>query len=372
MKYSVCLLADNEKQWLLDLNDKQLSKVIRAHDYGEEELSLPGLKFIRFSGFQQINIYENSKGWGREQVSQFLEQDAPNSGLGINFPKKESLLKIGNEVTDQFLDEGFGYKKGSCSEKSENEMLYNVYLHAGHFNKQIELAMSRAQVLKVSETIGQGRHHVMAAGRKFELKDFRVFKVYDVSKCDNQEDAGLLKDEIQKQAIAFSKGKITQGLLKDLGMDVTHLFPTDSTINIGISLINDHYVDPSRIQELRDLNASSKWDLKTLVTMSLEINITYQNEAWSATGMLLRTILDHVPLVFGFTSFKQVANNYNGTSSFKKIMKHLQGGFRNIADGLLHNPISKHGASPNKVQVDFRSELDVLFQEVINIIKAEN
>ena len=67
--------------------------------------------------------------------------------------------------------------------------------------------------------------------------------------------------------------------------------------------------------------------------------------------MLIRTVLDHVPPIFGKKNFDEVANNYGG-KSFKGAMQHLQNAARNVADGHLHQQIRKSETLPTAQQVN--------------------
>jgi hypothetical protein len=85
--------------------------------------------------------------------------------------------------------------------------------------------------------------------------------------------------------------------------------------------------------------------------------------------MLTRGLLDHVPPIFGRTSFVEVANNYNGGGkSFKDAMQHLENAARNVADAHLHLPIRKSETLPVAQQVNFASQLDMLLSEIIRTI----
>ena len=89
--------------------------------------------------------------------------------------------------------------------------------------------------------------------------------------------------------------------------------------------------------------------------------------------MVLRTIINHVPPVFGFKKFEEVANNYGDPKSgksFKASMQRLQGALRNIADVHLHSAIREHEDLPTAVQVEFSAELDVLLGEVIRVARS--
>jgi hypothetical protein len=95
------------------------------------------------------------------------------------------------------------------------------------------------------------------------------------------------------------------------------------------------------IQELRKLS-SPDFDFQKLIRLCEELNSAYDNRNYYATAMLTRGVLDHVPPLFGATTFTQVAHNYAGGSrSFKETMLHLQNAFRKVSDDHLHGPIRK-------------------------------
>jgi hypothetical protein len=85
--------------------------------------------------------------------------------------------------------------------------------------------------------------------------------------------------------------------------------------------------------------------------------------------MLTRAIIDHVPPVFGYSTFLEVANNCKGTSSFKKSMQHLENSSRNIANQHLHGQIRKSETVPTLAQVNFANDLDVLLAEIVRVLK---
>ncbi len=84
--------------------------------------------------------------------------------------------------------------------------------------------------------------------------------------------------------------------------------------------------------------------------------------------MLTRGLLDHVPPIFGKTTFSEVANNYGGGGkSFRETMHHLENAARKIADAHLHTPIRESETLPVAQQVNFSPQLDVLLSEIIRI-----
>jgi hypothetical protein len=124
------------------------------------------------------------------------------------------------------------------------------------------------------------------------------------------------------------------------------------------------FVSEDRIAELRVLKPAA-FDLRKLVRLCEELNVTYSEGALLATAMLTRSLLDHVPPLFGVTSFSQVASNYAGTRSFKEAMERLEKSARKIADAHLHLPVRAKETLPVPQQVNFAAEIDVLLAEIV-------
>jgi hypothetical protein len=132
----------------------------------------------------------------------------------------------------------------------------------------------------------------------------------------------------------------------------------------ALALISD-----VRLDELRSLT-SVQFDFKKLIRLCEEINTTYGEGACFATAMLTRGVLDHVPPVFGFKTFSEVANNYSsGGKSFKDTMQHLENASRKVADAHLHMTIRKSETLPTAQQVNCGQQLDVLLSEIVRITK---
>ena len=128
------------------------------------------------------------------------------------------------------------------------------------------------------------------------------------------------------------------------------------------------YVNTGRIEELRALS-HQQFDLARLIRLCEELNVCFKHECYFAVAMLTRAVLDHVPPIFGFTSFSQIANNYAGAKSFKELMQHLENSSRKIADAHLHGHIRNKEILPNKTQVNFSNDVDVLLAEIVRFLK---
>jgi hypothetical protein len=135
-------------------------------------------------------------------------------------------------------------------------------------------------------------------------------------------------------------------------------------IDNGIAL----YVDGERIKELNSI-PKGDFDLIRLIWMLDELNVCSRADCHMATIMLVRAVLDHVPPIFGCKVFAEVANNYKGQGSFRTSMEHLENSSRKIADQHLHCHVRKKEVLPNKTQVNFKNDLDVLLAEIVRILK---
>lgn len=125
----------------------------------------------------------------------------------------------------------------------------------------------------------------------------------------------------------------------------------------------------SRLDELRALT-SSEFDFRKLIRLCEELNINSREDCHFGTAMLTRALLDHVPPVFGKTSFSEVANNYGGRS-FKETMQPLDGVARKVADWHLHGQLRKSETLPTAQQVRFAASLDMLLSEVVRITQEK-
>lgn len=132
---------------------------------------------------------------------------------------------------------------------------------------------------------------------------------------------------------------------------------------------NFYFVNPQRITELQKIKRR-KIDLSELIQLCKELNNASSNNSFYSTTMLVRSIIDHVPPIFGCTNFSEVANNYSkGGRSFKKSMLNLNNSLRNIADNNIHSQAREKEVLPTLTQIDFTPELDLLLSEIIRILK---
>lgn len=150
-------------------------------------------------------------------------------------------------------------------------------------------------------------------------------------------------------------------------LKLSSLLPRDTTIDkyISIKTGNRNYIDKDRFRNLTAIK-SNLFDFTKLIKLCEELNLAFLNKSYLSVAMLTRAILDHVPPVFGFKDFSQVANNY-GSKSFKDSMLNLNNSSKKISDSHLHMQIRKRESLPNLTQVDFSNDLDLLLSEITRI-----
>ena len=79
-------------------------------------------------------------------------------------------------------------------------------------------------------------------------------------------------------------------------------------------------------------------------------------------------MLNHVPPIFGRSTFDQVAANAG--KSLRDNFSNLQSGLRKLADLYTHQPIRSKEGYPTKNQVEpFKAQFELLLQEVMNHLK---
>lgn len=137
-----------------------------------------------------------------------------------------------------------------------------------------------------------------------------------------------------------------------------------------ISVGEFQYINRERIDELKKIG-QTQFDLSKLIRLCEEINLCYSNRCYFSVIMLVRAMLDHIPPIFQYSKFSEVANNYGkGGKSFKESMERLENSSRNIADGHLHNQIRIKENLPNETQVNYSNDIDLLLSEIIRMLSS--
>jgi len=198
-----------------------------------------------------------------------------------------------------------------------------------------------------------------------EIKDYIFANMY-LSRKD-------LEKEIQKRAKRRNSYSSRQGagtiikiLEKAKYISIQRKAGGKITILANKTQNQEFFINPERISTLRNIS-QNKYDLSKLIELSEEINHNYSHHYYYAAAILARMILDHIPPIFGMDTFNKVTNHYGGRS-FRESMQRLENLIK-IADKYAHEQIKKYIDPPNPTQIDFKANLDVLFGEIIILLK---
>lgn len=144
----------------------------------------------------------------------------------------------------------------------------------------------------------------------------------------------------------------------DIEADLDNLpAPSDSTPQYGL-------LPSSLIERLNQVH-SNTFDVTKLKGYCKEINSTFYHGNFVACLLLMRTVLNHVPPIFGHDTFSQVLSQCG--RSVRDNFEHLDNGLRKLADLYAHQPIRSKEQYPTRGQVEpFRPQFELLIQEVLN------
>jgi hypothetical protein len=129
--------------------------------------------------------------------------------------------------------------------------------------------------------------------------------------------------------------------------------------------INRWIIDSSLIERLEGIK-SKQFDLASLVRMCKEINSSYAHGNILATALVMRTVLNHIPPIFGYDTFGQVLAN--APKSLKENFGHLEEGLRKVVDFHAHRKIAPIESYPSAAQVEpFKPQLELLLHQIVEI-----
>lgn len=247
-------------------------------------------------------------------------------------------------------------------------MNYNLFIRTkeGSFNI---LDANEDELNKIIDVYKYGKKSLFIKGQKYwfeNLFEIQIFS-FDHPKLKNEKElieACKARDFFERGF--FGDEWLTSETLEKVGNRITDDFGYLKDTQILTESIGE-YVDPERIDELSKIN-DANFDFTKLISYLKELNVAYSHGLYLSIPLLVRAVIDHIPPVFGKANFSDVCGSY-GSQSFKENMKNLNNSSRKIADSFLHSQIRKQENLPNKTQINFKNDLDVLLQEIVRIRK---
>jgi hypothetical protein len=245
-------------------------------------------------------------------------------------------------------------------------MNYNVFFK-GNFPTTSLFDISEEKLNLLISAYKQGLSTITLVGKEYgfnEITEFRIFM------NESDLDSNKIKEYCTLNSL-YSKGFggvfIIPERMKKFGNEVTE--EKIGNLSYGceksnqINLKESFFVNIDRLRDLK-LTKYQDYDLSKLIRLCEELNSNWKNSNYYSVGLLIRTVINHIPPIFGFQTFEQVVGGY-GSHSFKKNMVFLSQSLRTIADNFTHSVTRKKDPLPNETQVDFRHSFDMLISEII-------
>jgi hypothetical protein len=179
---------------------------------------------------------------------------------------------------------------------------------------------------------------------------------------------GLLPSEVSEQLDAVPSDLETiydvyeskahlDAVCVDIEAELEHPTPA------GSAATRTSLVAPQLIEELIKVKVGP-FDVTKLTGYCKEINSSFYHGNTVACLLLMRTVLNHVPPIFGYRTFAEVTANSG--KSLKENLEYLESGLRKLADLYAHQPIRSSEQYPTKGQVEpFRAHFELLLHEVL-------
>lgn len=251
-------------------------------------------------------------------------------------------------------------------------MKYNLFIET-YLNTYNLLDIDDKELNKIIESYNLGKENFFLKGKKRSIRSLKEIQIYtfehDVLKNEEDIFQACRKEDLYGSDLLMNYF-VPKSFLNNCGERVTDSFIFEDFGHGKISdgnIPKDLFVDEERIKQLERIE-NTHWDLLKLNKFLEELNIAYTSKCFLTVPLIIRAIIDHVPPIFKKNNFNEVSGSY-GSRSFRDSMTHLNKSSRKIADSLLHSHIREKEILPNKTQINFRQDLDVLLQEIVRLHK---
>jgi hypothetical protein len=131
--------------------------------------------------------------------------------------------------------------------------------------------------------------------------------------------------------------------LRESALPSLPMFQVETANEVPLERSSLAYVDDATVNDVVQTAVAGGLSADKLTALLLELNDNYSRGNAYACHSLLRAILDHVPPLFGYQSFGEVANSFPWGRTDKQYMRRLVD-FRLQAHDALHRQISAQNA----------------------------
>ena len=174
-----------------------------------------------------------------------------------------------------------------------------------------------------------------------------------------------LEVEINNIYSVYEANAEVAALLYDIEDALKHYDSSSIPVPTSSNII--HWTVVERLQDVH----SGRFDIAFLVRLCEEINSCFAHGNIVATALMMRTVLNYVPPVFGHNNFKEVAAH--SKRSHRDNFVHLENGLRKIADSLGHGTIANSSVYPSTSQVaPYKPQFEMLLNQVCDILTRDD
>lgn len=246
---------------------------------------------------------------------------------------------------------------------SPEEFVRNTLFDGNITDRKVkDFILKYANIERLKNEMGDGRF--MSLNIASEL----FLPASTVSRCYHElVDDGFIEPLSKASLNGFSPfSKITAKGRKDIVVANEHPATQAVLTPIAPATQND-FISTELIEKLRSQNHNPLFTLK-LVALLEELNSCYVSSRPYSCHALVRSVLDHIPPIFGATDFNSVADNYSWGRTDKAHMKSLKE-FRVSADDALHKQIRKNDVLLELQGLPNHRTLNVLLNEALDLLE---
>ncbi|MEV4429809.1 hypothetical protein ACN9M0_32870 [Streptomyces sp. R-07] len=130
------------------------------------------------------------------------------------------------------------------------------------------------------------------------------------------------------------------------------------------------YVAADLLEDLVEAGAKSTWKVHKLVALCQGLNDAYAAGNPYVCAAMIRAILDHIPPLFGHTSFDQVAAQHRfAMQKTDKAHAKVLAGSRVIGDDVMHRPIGPSVPAISMGDIPEPVRLSAVLHEVLTLLR---
>lgn len=250
-----------------------------------------------------------------------------------------------------------------CGYSNAEDFVRNTIFDGNITDRKVkDFILKYANIERLKNEMGDGRFMSLNIASELFLPAGTVGRCYH-----ELVDDGFIEPLSKASLNGFSPfSKLTTKGRKDIG-EADEPSASPAILTATAPTAQSDFISTDLIEKLRSQNQNTLFTLK-LVALLEELNSCYVSNRPYACHALVRSVLDHIPPIFGATDFSSVADNYSWGRTDKAHMKALKE-FRVSADDALHKQIRKNDVLLELQGLPNHRTLNVLLNEALGLLE---